>query len=118
MTDIERVIHQLLELPPNHRGLGQVMTDIEKVIHQLLEPHGFISTAHNYNNCYDKDFASFSNISFNRNDNSLISNGDKIIEITETQVKLLCWGQTDWDIILTDLCDPNSLKIIEDWAKP
>jgi len=98
------------------------MTDIEQVIQEMLKPHGFIKNTYvnNYNGVYTgschSSFVSFSN-GFNSNG---LDDSDKFVEITETKVKLLYWNreQADWEITSTDLCDPNSLQTIEDWAKP
>jgi len=70
------------------------MTDIEKVLEELLKPHGF-----------KKDRLHIVNNHRNRS-----------IHIIREQVKLCQWG-IDWKSTTIDLCDPNSLQIIEDWAK-
>jgi len=86
------------------------MTDIEQVILKILKPHGFKTIK-------DRpqiiEGVSFSNI------NQHVHNNNKIVNITGTQIKLHQRNSTwdTWTTISADLCDPNSLQIIEDWAK-
>jgi len=70
------------------------MTDIEQVLEELLTSHGYHTITHYHNN-------------------------DKTICLTGTQVKLVQWNHRDHHRheTIIDLNHPNSLKIIEDWAK-
>jgi len=75
------------------------MAEIEQILADLLKPYGFkiILNSHNI------DFYTvFSN------------NNGATIHITGNQIKL--HQPASQDEILVDLCDPDSLKIIEDWA--
>jgi len=84
------------------------MTDIEKVLQELLESHGFTTNTHSYY----------------YHNNHLC----KLVHITNSQVELKQWdtqlqpgfvarSKQNWYEIIIDLCDPNSIQIIEDWAK-
>jgi len=80
------------------------MTDIEQVIIEMLEPYGFKT-----NYPVQRNTPSYSQISIY----------NKTIYILEDQIKLWQWNheQNKWLETTVDLCDPNSLQIIENWAK-
>jgi len=89
------------------------MTDIEQVIIEILTPHGFIKEPQ-----IPPDA-----IQFYLNTNKILSiQEDKItlynIATTDMRHNLcaLMMAAIDSEITI-DLCDPNSLRIIEDWAK-
>jgi len=75
---------------------------VEQVLEELLKPYKFqiSQTTNNDNNNY------YYNDKY-----------DKIIEITGIQISLHQWKEIEWNTTTVDLCDPNSLQIIEDWAK-
>jgi len=75
------------------------MTQIEKALEELLTPHGYKITHRSEHYCYY----------YHRND-------DKIIRLTGTRATLTQWNETQNPITI-DLNHPNSLQIIENWAK-
>jgi len=79
------------------------MTEIQQIILELLAPHGFKTK-----------------YPFSDNDH-IIGTYNKTIYIQENQTQITLWQwsqkQNNWLETLVDLCDPNSLQIIEDWAK-
>jgi len=81
------------------------MTQIEQILEELLNPHGF-TAHHGYSN-------KSSHYHYYHNHDK-----NKTIRLADTQIKLIQWD----DIIPTietfiDLNHPNSLTLIEDWAK-
>jgi len=82
------------------------MTEIEQILLEILEPHGF--TAHR---------------AYNSHNHYYYHDKQKTLRLIGTQVKLVQWDdgpsrQTfPASVTFVDLCDPNSLQIIEDWAK-
>jgi len=83
------------------------MTDIEQALTELLKPHGFTEACPTW----------FMGIKTHHSQH-IHPDKNKIIFITENKVTLHHWNTNAKDDIITDLCDPNSLQIIEDWAKP
>jgi len=83
------------------------MTEIQQAILELLKPHGYKTKYPNS----DRITTIISQIGTG------IYN--KTIYIQENQVRLWQWNhkQNNWLETTIDLCHPNSLQIIEDWAK-
>jgi len=75
------------------------MTDIEQAIMILLEPYEFV------------------NIKPPKSSGRWFLNGYKSLYIIEDHVALCRWTDARWEELVFDLCDPNSLTLIEDWAK-
>jgi len=97
--------------------IGQV--EIGQIILEILKPHGFqiIEDGFQITGGGFEDW-SFSNISRDTRRHH------KIVNIVGAQIKLyqrnIPAQSSTWDVwntITVDLCDPNSLQIIEDWAK-
>jgi len=92
------------------------MTDVEKVILELLKPHGFrILKPYKFTKQNIKQSSNNKIILIGRS--TFAFNTSKIVEIVGTQVKLSHWNRIQWDITITNLYDPNSINLIEDWAK-
>jgi len=83
------------------------MTDIEQVLEELLALYGF-------------QVKNRSNTIILTNYPNRPSRTNKLIKITGTQIKLRQWNEKEieWNTTIVDLCDPNSINIIENWAKP
>jgi len=97
------ITYPLLTRYRYYQKLGE-LTNVEQALADLLKPYGFKITNNRYGTEIDTIFS---------------NNTSATIYITGTRIILRQWGrgQYNWDDIFTDLCDPNSLKIIEDWAK-
>jgi len=97
------------------------MTDIEQVLQELLTPHGY-ATPSDIAEAIHRDLTANHAYSSNNNNYNHYyyhhDNKQKTIRLTGTQIKLLQWDDTILTSEITvDLSDPNSLQIIEDWAK-
>jgi len=84
------------------------MTEIERVLEELFKPHGFTEVCPTWYMGIKTHHSQY-----------IHPNKNKIIFITENKVTLRQWDHEHnwWSDIFIELCDPNSLQIIEDWAK-
>jgi len=81
------------------------MTDIEQALTELLKPHGFTEA------CYTQVVGVKTHQS-----HYIHLDKSKLVYLTGTQARLIYWAKDNTDIII-DLNHPNSLQIIENWAK-